>query len=181
MKMFLAMVIGLAAGSAMAAEESSISTHPPQSAMVSTTNNLTEIGMEYSSINNGTPYATVGLIHEFSNGFSLGVRGDLPLQFASQSNSYIGQILGRFMLMNEINQMYLEPVLGEAFFNGVGPATNFAMFGLGYGYNRVLMKDLVVGAHVGVDYASARVVGDNVYSGERTFYSRIGLSGSYYF
>lgn len=181
MRSLILVLIGGFASLAMAAEESRISVHPPTSAMVSTTDNFTEIGAEYNSINDGTPFATLGLIHEFANGFSLGVRGDLPLRFKSQGEAYLGQVLGRFMLMNEINQMYLEPTITEAFFNGIGGAVNFAMFGASYGYNRVIAKDLLVGAHIGMEYSSARVSQGQVFAGEGTLYSIIGLSSSYYF
>lgn len=181
MRILIYVIAGFMAFAALAEDVGTVSSRVSSSDVVSSTNNFTELGMEYSSINNGTPYASIGLIHDFANGFSVGARGDMPLRFNSQSNSYLLQILGRFMMMNTVNQMYLEPTLTEAVFNGNNGAINFLMTGLNFGYNRVIAKDLIVGAHIGVDYASDRISQDQIFASERTLYSKLGVAGSYYF
>ena len=143
--------------------------------------NLTEAGFQYSSLNNGTPFGTAGLFHEFNNGFTAGLRGYVPLQYSKVAQAYLGELVARFMLVNETNQMYLEGTFTQGFFNDQLGTMPFLMGGANYGYMRRINSDFKLGASIGVDYANARITQDSFSTGSPIIYNKIALSGSYYF
>ncbi len=157
-----------------------VSLSASEMALISPKSNTAEAGLETSSINNGTTFATIAMVHEFVGGYSLGVRGFVPMDFHGQSNAYMVQILARFMFMNDVNQLYAEPRLTQGFFNDTKDTIPFVMLGANMGYNRMLTKEISVGGHLGVDFASVRIAGNRTESG-RLFYNNIGVGGNYYF
>lgn len=140
---------------------------------------FTEFGFQYSSLNDGSPYATVGMIREWDNGFAFGARGMMPMTYSKQAQAYVGQVLARFILLNTVDQMYIEPTLAFAHFNGDDSA-NFLMYGASYGYLHKFTKTLAAGGSLGVDYANSRVTRDTVLS-QGTLYNKFSVVGSYYF
>lgn len=143
--------------------------------------NLTDLSFQYSSLNDGTAFAGVGLMHEWMSGVALGVRGYLPLQYTRNLQMYMGEIALRLMIQNDLTQMYFEPTLTQGFFNDNSGQSSFGMAGLGYGFSRQINKQFSVGALLGVEYSGARIRNDQVTYGTPTFYNKIALTGGYYF
>src|SRR5665213_2080635 len=143
----------------------------PKAASVSTEKtNITEAGFHYTSINDGSAFATVGLIHEFDNGFAIGARGFLPMQYTKQAQAFMGQAIARFILLNEIDQMYVEGTIAQGFFNGTENGQPFATLGADYGYMHKFTDKIALGGSLGMDYSGQRITQDTV-SDQRTLYS----------
>ncbi len=143
--------------------------------------NLTDFSLAYSSILKGSSYAGVGLMKEWDNGYALGVRGFMPLTFDKDTNVYMGQIALRMMLLNESNQIYVEPEYTQGFYNHVGQNTGyFNMFGAVVGFNHPFNKNFTLGASLGVDYALQTVTEQRL-TDTHTFYNKISVVGGYYF
>ena len=142
--------------------------------------NFMEAGMQYSSMNEGTPFATVALVHEWKNGFALGARGLLPMAFAKQAQSYMGQIMMRFILLNEGDQVFVEPTISQGYFNGVEEGRLFATVGMNVGYTHNIKKLWSVGGMLGVDYSPSRISRDEI-TNRSTLYNKVAVTGSYYF
>lgn len=144
-------------------------------------NDFTEAGFTTSSINGGSTFATVSLGHEFENGFTLGARGLMPMNFARESQIYLGQVFGRFPFLNAQNILYIEPRITQGFFSAEGGGTNyFAMFGATYGYIRRFKGDFALGINIGADYAPSRPA-RNQFVSSSAILSQLGLTGGYYF
>lgn len=182
MKLLLVTLLAAFATTAFAAEEGQITMANPEP----TTNslwkgeNLTEASVQYSSINNGSVFAAVGLMHEWDNGFALGVRGYVPMQYTKQDAAYMAQIAARFLLMNDVNQMYVEGTVTEGFFNDAVGTNSFQMIGADYGFTRKITKEISVGGVLGIDFSPTRIAQDTTASGS-TFYNKIAVVGNYYF
>ena len=142
--------------------------------------NTTEAGMTYSSMNNGTAFINIGVVHEFTNGFALGVRGGLPMQYSRDNQLYSGEILGRFMLLNETNRMYIEPTITQFLFNDNTGTNPFMAIGSNFAFVRQINKDMSVGGLLGANYASTRVV-RGVWQDTEAINSQFGVTGSYAF
>lgn len=144
-------------------------------------NNFTEIGYQLSSINNGSSYTNLALAHDFDNGFTLGVRGSLPMEFTRESQTYLGQVFGRFPLMNAENILYIELTAGSGMFTGDQVSNRvFGMVGGTYGYVRRFPGDFSAGLNVGVNYATSRITKD-VFVSRSTIVNHIAFTGGYYF
>jgi hypothetical protein len=142
--------------------------------------NYGEVTMQYSSINNGSAFATVGGLHEFDNGFAVGARGYLPLQYV-QAQAYMLQAVGRFFLMNNENHLYVDGTLTYGFFNNrTSDTASFQMLGTEIGFSHNLDKQFSVGGEIGVDFSPYRIAQDTV-STARTFYNKIAVTGKYTF
>jgi hypothetical protein len=188
MKSFALVLVTLFAGAAFAADTGQITMQAPKTqTLMEDKANITEAGFHYSSINDGSAYATVGVVHEFDNGFALGVRAFLPVEFNNQAQAYIGEAMGRFILYNEVDlamnsldQMYIEGTLAQGFFNGEGDGHPFVLMGADYGYMHHFTDKFAAGGNLGLDYSGQRIThGD--YSNDRTLYSKLTLLGSYTF
>lgn len=181
MKAILLPLLFLVSMSAFAIQEGQSTMSAPTAATVSTEKaNLTEAGFHYSSINDGSAFATVGLIHEFANGFALGMRGFLPMQYTKQSQAYMGQLVSRFILLNENDQMYIEGTMAQGFFNGTYSGMPFVTIGADYGYSHKINNQIALGGSLGIDYSNQRITQDDM-TNRRTLYSKFSLNGSYYF
>ncbi len=139
----------------------------------------TEFGIMSSSINSGTRFANVGIMRQWQNGFELGVRGLMPVDFERETQTYMGQLFMRFDFVNAVNVMFLETSLFQGFFSDFG-TTAFAGFGATYGYRRELMNDFTAGVNIGVDWSTSRISRDNI-SDVSALYSRLGVVGGYNF
>lgn len=182
MKLLAVSLLGLISSVAFAQiEVSQLSTNAHQVTQIMEHNNVTEAGFQMSSINNGSAFASLSVAHEFDNGFDLGIRGLLPMEYSKQAQAYMGQIYGRFMLVNDINQMYIEINGTQGFFNAPEGTDAFNMIGAGYSYTRHLTAQFAASALIGVDYSGTRLSHDEVISSSPTFYNHIGVSGSYFF
>lgn len=181
MKSFSLALIAFFASSAFAADVGQITMSQPQTESLTLENsNVTEAGLRFSSVNDGSVYATVGVIHEFENGFGLGVRGYMPVEFKNQSQAYMGEIVSRFMLLNAEDQMYIDGSLTGAFFNGKGNGEGFALIGAEWGYKHQFTPQIAAGGNIGVDYSDRRV-SDNTISNDSTLYSKASVFGAFYF
>ena len=163
------------------AQSNAVSLNAKDLALVSSKSNTMEAGMAVSSINNGTVFATISYMHEYQEGYALGVRGNLPLEFSKQSNTYAVQGVGRFMFVNDVNRMYLEANLTQGFFNDIRGTKPFWMIGGDYGYARMITRQLSVGGRIGLDFATARLSRNEINRGASTLYNTIALEGSYFF
>jgi hypothetical protein len=103
------------------------------------------------------------------------------LQYSKIAQAYLGELVARFMLVNEVNQMYLEGTATQGFFNDQQGTMPFLMAGANYGYMRRINSDFKLGASIGVDYANARITQDSFSTSSPIIYNKIALSGSYYF
>jgi hypothetical protein len=162
-------------------EVGQVSTRASQFTTAETLNNITEAGFQISSINDGSVFASLAVTHEFENGFDLGVRGLLPMEYRKQAQAYMGEVFGRFMMVNDVNQMYIETNLTQGFFNTNYGTVAFGMVGASYGYTRHIGKQFALGALIGVDYSPSQLSHDGVFNHSSTLYNHIGVSGGYYF
>jgi len=181
MKALFISLLCLASVSAFALEEGQIvMTTPKVQNYNADKSNITEAGLTYSSINDGSAFATVGVIHEWDNGFGLGVRGYLPIGFQHQEQAYLGNVVARFIILNEIDQMFIEGSMGQGFFNGKNEGQPFYTIGAGFGYMHKFTDKLAAGGILGIDYSDKRITDDLLYN-DRTLYSKVSVFGSYYF
>lgn len=182
MKHLLLATLTLISGLAHATQEGQITMSAPAAQTSSGMKmNLTEVGLTYSSISNGMSFASVGVIHEYENGFSLGARGLMPLQFTDNSQIYMGQVVGRFMILNEANQIYVDTTLGLAYANQKDEGASFGVGGLAVGYLHQIQRDLKVGASLGADYSYRRIEDGTVVTTGGTLNNRLGINGTYAF
>jgi hypothetical protein len=172
----------LAVGSINALAQTNAVTLPAKDlALVSTKNNTMEGGMEVSSLNNGTVSAAISYIHEYDMGFALGIRGEMPLEFNNQSNTYQIQGLGRFLFVNDVNRLFAEGNLTQAFFNDVAGTTPFFMIGGNVGYSRMITRQISVGGRLGLDLATARLSHNDIDRSSTTIYNKLAVEGAYFF
>jgi hypothetical protein len=143
--------------------------------------NSTEAGFQYSSINNGSAFAHIAIIHEFKNGFSIGARGLMPMNYTSDSQIYQGQAFGRFIILNEITQMHIEPSITQVIVSDDAGTHPIPMFGAAYGISRIIKNNLAVGGQIGVDFAGDRIAHNEIRSGTSTIYNRLSVNGTYAF
>jgi hypothetical protein len=181
MKSFLITFLCFITTSVWAADVGQITMVAPKAAaLVPEKSNITEAGMNYSSLNDGSLFATIALVHEWDNGFAAGVRGFLPMQYTKQEQAYMGQVLGRFIILNDIDQMYIEGTLAQGFFNGSNDGMPFFTLGTDYGYMHKFTDKLAAGGSLGLDYSDRRITGDTLYN-QRTLYSKLSIFGAFYF
>jgi CubicO group peptidase (beta-lactamase class C family) len=142
---------------------------------------VTEAGAIVSSINDGALFGTVGFFHEYEDGFTLGGRAVLPMQYSHDAQVYAAQGVGRFMLSYDANQMYLEATISEDIFTKQGETLLTTMVGANYGYMRVISQDVRIGAAIGLDYSRDRIE-DNAFAfNSPTVYNKFAIMGSLYF
>jgi hypothetical protein len=166
---------------AFAAQEGEITMKSTAPAAPGLSSNLTEAGFAYSSINNGSAFATVAILHEWDNGIALGARGLLPMQYTKQASAYMGQLLARFMVLNDTNQIFIEPTLTQGWFNDTFKTMAFGMFGADFGYQRQINSQFAVGGRIGMDYSRQRITQDTILSDTDVIYNKIAVTGAYYF
>lgn len=142
---------------------------------------FSEVGFTYSSINNGMSFASVGMLRENLSGFAWGARGMMPLEFTENSQIYMGQLVGRFIILNEAQQIYIDTTGGLAYLNQPSGGIGFGVFGLAVGYLHQVQKDLRVGASLGADFSNQRIVGGVAFSTDGTLNNRIGINGTFSF
>jgi len=182
MKSLLLFIMSFTSFSAFAATNDGALVMPAPQRTESVTDqvNFAEFGFQYSSINDGSADAAIGALHEWPNGFALGFRALLPMSFTNQAQAYMGEIVSRFMILNEGDQMYVEPTVGYGYFNSI-QGGHFTTIGAGFGYMHKFTRTLALSGLLGVDYSSSRVSGDTVISGSNVLYNKVMVSGSYYF
>ena len=162
MKLFVALMCGLLLSfSALAMDSSQVQSTTPQvvttiipAEKISPRNELVEAGFAVSSINDGSSFFTAAINHEFSNWFTLGLRGLLPMAFDEKAQVYEVQASARINLLNEENVIYGEGQLTQGFFNGDYDTQPFGMVGVSAGYSRKLPEGFTFGVSYGIDYSS---------------------------
>ena len=185
MKSSLIFILGLMVTGSLSAQEQvgKISMNPSGSVSpYSSRSNLTEGGYQHSSLSEGSDFATVAFLHEFDNGFTLGIRGFLPMQ-AKPSQIFMGQAVGRFVLLNEINQLYIEGTAAEGYLARSAGGQTFQTFGLDVGLMRKITTDFALGASLGADYSNQFVSRElsEVTANGGSLYSKVSLNGNLYF
>lgn len=149
-------------------------------------NNTTEFGFQLSSINTGTRFANIAVTHDFQSGLTIGGRGLMPVDYASESQTYIGQVFTRFPLMNNENILYIETALSAGVFSNAetpeisSDNTTFMMLGASYGYTRRFGREFSAGIALGVDWTGSRMIHDQVVS-RSTIVNHATINGGYYF
>ncbi|MBX3020852.1 MAG: hypothetical protein KF799_04185 [Bdellovibrionales bacterium] len=147
-----------------------------------TKNNFTEVGFSMSSINNGSRFTNMVIAHDFANGFTLGARGLIPIDYGRGSETYMGQVFGRFPILNAENIIYIEAAITQGFFNAdtLNGTDPFAMLGATYGYARRFKNDFSAGLALGVDWSTSRISRDIIVSSS-SLVNHVTLTGGYYF
>ncbi len=187
-RVFVAMALGFSGASAFANTESA-------SAMASTSTSTSvlatpvdftktmssEIGMTVSSINRGSVFTSLAVNREFGDWFTGGLRALVPTEFSRETQTYVLQAYGRFPILNNENVIYFEPQISQGFLSGNTDTSPFWLVGAAYGYNRRFAGNFTAGASVGVDFSSWRISEEGTSAGQRSLYSRIGLTGGYFF
>jgi hypothetical protein len=140
-----------------------------------------EIGMTVSSLNRGSVFTSLSINREFGNWFTGGLRALVPTEFNREAQTYIFQAYGRLPILNNENVIYFEPQISQGYLSSNSDASSFWLIGAAYGYNRRFSDNFTVGANVGVDFSTWRISEEGYGVGQRSFYSRIGLTGGYYF
>lgn len=145
--------------------------------------NTTEIGMTFSSLNRGSTFTTLALSREFGDWFTGGVRALVPAQFLRDTQIYAVQAYGRFPLVNNENVIYFEPQVSQGYFTGLEESRPFMLIGAAYGYTRRFNGSFTAGVNMGVDYSNSRIMNDGISADtdQRSLYSRVGITGGYYF
>ena len=142
-----------------------------------------EIGMTISSLNRGSVFTSLAVNREFGDWFTGGLRALVPTEFNRETQTYVFQAYGRFPILNNENVIYFEPQISQGYLSSKTDASPFWLVGAAYGYNRRFTGNFTAGANVGVDFSTWRISEseEGTSSGQRTLYSRIGLTGGYYF
>lgn len=134
------------------------------------------------SITDNGSFIGVALVHEISNWLSLGIRGQLPMDYTGNDQVYLIQPLARFNLLNEQDVIFFETAFTQGFANEEFGGEAFAMFGVSFGYKRKFKNDFAVGLNVGADYSPTRVrTADNESYDVDILYNKLGVEGTYYF
>jgi hypothetical protein len=133
-----------------------------------------------SSINEGTKFIGVALLADVVSWFSIGLEGDLPLEFEKQDQIYNARILGRFhLLKTDQNNIFVQGAITQGFYNG-NDVTEFATVGAAIGFMQNINENWDIGARLGAEYAQARF--ENGYKTDQdTFYNRLSVVGAYHF
>jgi hypothetical protein len=188
MKRLAALIgVSLISFSALAMDASQVQSTTPQvvttiipAEQISPRNELVEAGFMVSSINSGSSFVTATIGHEFSEWFTLGLRGLVPLAFDEKAQVYEVQANARINLLNDENVIYGEGQLTQGFFNGDYDTEPFGMIGVSAGYARKLPEGFSVGVSYGIDYSSSRVRDSRIYE-LNSIYNKLALTGGYYF
>ena len=144
--------------------------------------NHLEGSFDRHSITDNGSFIGVALVHEMSNWLSLGLRGQLPLDYTGNDQVYLIQPLARFNLLNEQDVIFFETTFTQGFANEELGGEAFAMAGLSFGYKRKFKTDFAVGLNVGADYSPTRVrTAENESYDVDILYNKLGLEGTYYF
>jgi hypothetical protein len=116
-----------------------------------------EVGMTMSSLADGTNFASVALLGDLEDAiFQFGARGLLPLEFDNDARVFGVEVVSRWVFNRTLNRMYLEGVLTQNLYdekNSELIQAEHATLGLSYGYFRKVMRDIELGASLGLDYA----------------------------
>lgn len=102
------------------------------------------------------------------------------MSFTKQAQAYMGQILARFILLNEGDQIFIEPTITQGYYNGEYQGGMFANLGGGIGYTHNYKKLWSFGAILGAEYSPWRISRDRMIEGS-TLYNKVAFTGSYYF
>ncbi len=154
-----------------------------------------EPSFSFSSINDGSRFISVGFTGRVSQWLRLGMEFDMPADFDEQAQLYQARILGRIMLLDRKDKVYIQGAGTYAVFNYdyvnadpniIGPSNQtdaFYMLDAMAGYTRVLTSQWQVGGRMGVQYAEyspALAANFQDWEGE-FFYNRFTVYGSYIF
>lgn len=138
-----------------------------------------EVGIQISSINSGSALTNLAFNHEFGDWFTGGIRALLPLEFGRPTQTFMGQLYGRFPLINTEDVVFIEPAVTQGFFSGDN-SSPFWMLGASYSYFHRFGGDFIAGANIGADFSPSRIAGDRFYSSNGTVYSHLTITGGYY-
>lgn len=184
---WVAALIGFFSFNVFAMDASQVQSTTPQlvttiipAEQISPRNELVEAGFTVSSINSGSTFIAATINHEFSDWFTMGLRGLVPMAFDEKAQVYEVQGLMRVNLLNEDNVIYGEGQLTQGFFNGDYDTTPFVMMGVSAGYARKLPEGFSVGVSYGIDYSTTRVRDSRAYE-TNSLYNKLAFIGGFYF
>lgn len=140
----------------------------------------TEVGLTVSSINSGATFANLNLLRYFGESWAVGLRGLLPLDFDRENQVYQGQIFFRFDLVKKDHVIFMEGNISQGIYTYQGSNELFASMGAIYGYRYNISKELIVGANLGVDYASSHISRDR-FTSSNSLYSHMTVLGGFNF
>lgn len=153
---------------------------PEELTETQTYNNATEFGVMVSSINSGSQFTSLGLLHKFAGDWEIGVRGLLPMNLEREAQVYQGHAFLRYDFINQKNVLFLEGSIYQGLYSRLGNEL-FAGFGGTYGFRRNFTRELNAGINLGADYSSSRISRDTIASSVGAFYTRMTVSGGYNF
>ncbi len=157
-----------------------------------------EPSITFSSINDGSRFISLAFTGRVTSWLRLGMEFDMPADFDENAQIYQARILGRIMLLDRADKVYIQGAGTYAVFNynyidsldpdalQFGPSSqtdSFYMLEAMAGYTRVLTPKWQIGGRMGVQYAQyspALAATFNDFSGE-FFYNRVTVYGNYAF
>ncbi len=154
-----------------------------------------EPSFTFSSINDGSRFISIGFTGRVSRWLRLGMEFDMPADFDEEAQLYQARVLGRIMLLDRKDKVYIQGAGTYAVFNytyadltgnQLTPSSQtdgFYMLEAMAGYTRVLSPKWQIGGRMGVQYAQyspALAATFNDWEGE-FFYNRVTVYGNYVF
>jgi hypothetical protein len=181
----LILILATYSVSSFAAEVNTTSmSHPEVSIPADEKLNFTEVGAEVSAINNGTSFASLSLAREMGDWFTGGIRALLPINSARETQVFLGQVFGRFPMLNDVNQIYIEARLSLGVADGAvtaaGMSNSLYAMGASYCYRHHFSSNLTAGADLGADMFGQTLSHNEIVSGA-PLESHFSLVGGYYF
>ena len=124
---------------------------------------------------------SIALVADVASWLSLGVEGDLPVDFERQEQFYMARALSRIHLLKSANSIYLQGSVSQGFFNGATNTDTFAALGAMFGYMRTFSNDWELGGRLGLQAVNARFANGAVTDGGNTVNNRLSVVGAYRF
>lgn len=156
-----------------------------------------EPSFSFSSINDGSQFLSMAFTGRVLSWLRLGMEFDLPANFDEDAQIYQARVLGRIMLLDRRDKVYLQGSGTYAVFNytladidpnaqfltGDSQTDSFFTVEAMAGYTRVLSDTWSVGGRLGVQYAQyspALAAAGFDWEGD-FFYNRATVFGTYVF
>ena len=180
MKLLLSVIMLLSSLSLQAnSSESVIKSTEKQSLLPSIS--TMEPSLSFLSLNQGTQLMSIAVVSKMNSWISLGLEGDLPINFEKQEQFYMTRLMSRFHIFHSINSIYLQTGVSLGFFNGVNGGDNFlALSGL-LGYRYTFSNNWEFGGQAGLQAFDSRFEDGRFLNNEESFHSRISVVGAYRF
>ncbi|MCB0377978.1 MAG: hypothetical protein KDD33_05755 [Bdellovibrionales bacterium] len=180
MNRLIVLMICFFSASAMAASEISTTMEKPSPYSL-------EPSFTYSTMGGGTLFISAALTTRVFSWLRLGVEGDLPTGNADGADIFMARVLGRIMLMESTDTIYLQGSASYGLFNATDLGSSyiedlFAVEGM-VGYSRAITQQWSLGGRMGIQLANsgAAAFGSPFETDSQQLFTRASAYGAYTF